>query len=238
MIDRKVIAHRFGAGLGPESTLAALNESLKLGVTWVEFDASLLKDGTVIVFHDDTFNRCTDGEGKLSDKTWEAVQQMSYLHKKFKSEKILELGQALEILNQHGLKINLEIKVNGSEEKELVEAVHALTKKVWARPDDLIFSSFNHKALLHLRTLDDQAPIAHLFENLPSDWQKQAEAVSAISIHIDAKIEDDKINQIKQAKYPLYAYTVNTLSKAESLFAKGVDGVFTDQPNIFPADWR
>jgi glycerophosphoryl diester phosphodiesterase len=242
MIDRKVIAHRFGAGLGPESTVAALNNALDLGVSWMEFDASLLKDGTVIVFHDDTFDRCTNATGVLSETNWDTVQKMdagSWFDDTFKGEKILELGQALEILDQKGVKINLEIKVNHTEEVQLVDTVLALTHKIWTRPNDLIFSSFSHCALVHLHCLDNKAPIGHLFEELPFDWLEQAQAVSALSIHVDAdKITPDQIKQIKNASYLLHAYTVNDLEKAKSLFDLGVDSIFTDYPDRFPDEWR
>lgn len=238
MIDSKVIAHRFGAGLAPESTLAAMNKSLELGVRWVEFDASLLKDGTVIVFHDDTFDRCTNATGPLCEQDWQSVQKMdagSWFDPTFKGEGVLELGQALQELNEKGICINLEIKVNADEQIKLVESVLALTNKFWSRPDDLIYSSFNHSALLHLRKLDQKANIGHLFEGVPPNWRVQTEAVSALTVHADADvITPEQIHEIKAANYPLYAYTVNDFQQAQDLFNLGVDGVFTDFPNHFP----
>ncbi|NVK17690.1 MAG: hypothetical protein HWE30_03215 [Methylocystaceae bacterium] len=241
MINSKIIAHRFGAGFGPENTAATLERASKMGVRWVEFDASLLKDGNVIVFHDDVFDRCTDATGPILEATLEDVRQMdagSWFDPTFKGEAILELRQALKLLNQYGMNINLEIKVNGDEGRDLVERVHTIVSQTWPNRSDLLYSSFSHEALVYLRSLDQEAQIGHLFEDLPEDWQAQAQKVNAITIHADSdEMDIDAIRGVKDAGYPLYLYTVNDAQKAESLISAGVDAIFTDHPERFPTAW-
>lgn len=237
MIESKTIAHRFGAALGPENTAATLKHAVELGVRWVEFDASLLKDGTVIVFHDEEFDRCTDKTGLLKDATWDDVSQMdggSWFSPDFKGEPILELGAALRLLDDVGMNINLEIKVNGPEHVELTERVHEIVAKNWSGKNKLLYSSFSHDALVHLRKIDSTAQIGHLFEHLPSDWQNQAEAVKAITIHADVdELSAADIQAVKAAGYPLYLYTVNDVAQGLTLLDQGVDAVFTDCPDAF-----
>ncbi len=241
MIDSKIIAHRFGATLGPENTKAALMRSLEIGVQWVEFDASLLKDGNVIVFHDETFDRCSDHSGPVADATLEEVRKIdggSWFSPAYKNEKILELTEALEILQNHQVKINLEIKANGDEAIELTEAVYRIVTKAWPHAEDLLYSSFSHDALMHLRKLNPQAAIGHLFEKMPMDWQEQAQEVQALSIHGDADEFDlSHIQAVKKAGFKLYLYTVNDVKRAQELIAFGTDSIFTDSPHLFDPCW-
>lgn len=237
MSETKIIAHRFGAALGPENTAATLKRAVDLGVRWVEFDASLLKDGTVIVFHDEEFDRCTDKTGALKEATWDDVCQMdggSWFGHDFKGEPILELGAALRLLDNVGMNINLEIKVNGTEHVELTERVHQSVEENWSGKSKLLYSSFSHDALVHLRKIDETAQIGHLFEDLPIDWQTQAEAVQAMTIHADVdELSRADIKAVKVAGYPLYLYTVNDIDQGLKLLDQGVDGLFTDCPDAF-----
>lgn len=239
MIESKTIAHRFGAALGPENTAATLKRAVELGVRWVEFDASLLKDGAVIVFHDEEFDRCTDKTGLLKDATWDDVSQMdggSWFSPDFKGEAILELGAALRLLDEIGMNINLEIKVNGPEHVELTERVHQIVAQNWSGKNKLLYSSFSHDALVHLRKIDSTAQIGHLFEGLPSDWQDQVEAVKAVTVHADVdELNAADIQAVKAAGYPIYLYTVNNVDQGLNLLDHGVDAVFTDCPDAFKA---
>ncbi len=72
-----VIAHRGGAGLFPENTLYAFEQSWKLGVDVLELDVRETADGKLVVMHDRTVNRTTDGEGQISDMTLETVKKLN-----------------------------------------------------------------------------------------------------------------------------------------------------------------
>ncbi|NJM54345.1 MAG: glycerophosphodiester phosphodiesterase, partial [Blastocatellia bacterium] len=72
-----VIAHRGGAGIFPENTLYAFQESWKLGVDILEMDIWETADGKLVVFHDKTLNRTTDGEGNIGEKTLEEIKKLN-----------------------------------------------------------------------------------------------------------------------------------------------------------------
>lgn len=237
MIDSKIIAHRFGAGDRPESTAAALKNAVAAGVTWVECDASLLGDGNVIVFHDDRFDRCTNKTGRLIDANLDDVKKMdagSWFDPIYKGERILELKEALSLLESNRLNINLELKVNGDEAQQLVDTVCKIVTQTGYNPQNLLYSSFSHEALQHLRHLDPHARIGCLFECLPKNWLQQARTVQAATIHGSVDhFDEQSIHHVKKAGYPLYLYTVNKTEQAEQLFAQGVDAIFTDFPRLF-----
>ena len=61
----RIVAHRGASRVAPENTLAAFREAAAQGARWIEFDVSLLGDGTPVIFHDPTLDRCTDATGPL-----------------------------------------------------------------------------------------------------------------------------------------------------------------------------
>lgn len=241
MIDSQVIAHRFGAGLGPENTRAALLESLKLGVRWFECDVCLIRNDAVVIFHDSHLDRCTNYTGETADISLTDIQQLdagAWFSDVFRGEKVLELGEALSLLQQHNACVNLELKIHNSEDLALVEQVHRVVQSHWRFPDRLVYSSFSHLALNALRNLDSSANIGHLFATLPKNWKVLADKVKAQTIHGDVgKLSLDDIQSVKDAGYPVFLYTINDREIAENLIAAGVDGVFTDFPNLFDQNW-
>ena len=71
-----VIAHRGGAGLAPENTVVAFDNAVALGVDILEFDVHLTKDKQIVVFHDRTLERTTNGQGLLVEKTWSELSAL------------------------------------------------------------------------------------------------------------------------------------------------------------------
>src|SRR5512137_114803 len=63
----QIIAHRGGPAYAPENTLAAFRHAITLGVDWLELDVHLSRDGEVVVIHDETVNRTTNGVGRVAD---------------------------------------------------------------------------------------------------------------------------------------------------------------------------
>ena len=67
--DQQVVAHRGGAALAPENTLTAFQNAVTVGAKWIEFDIHRTKDGELVIMHDDTVDRTTNGSGMIKDMT-------------------------------------------------------------------------------------------------------------------------------------------------------------------------
>src|SRR5690606_12298150 len=114
----RTIGHRGCAAHAPENTLAGLREAAKRGVTWVEIDVCLLRDGTPIIIHDNKVDRTTDGTGLLADLDWGQVAGLdagSWFDAKFAGERVPRLDDGLTEVQGLGLGLNLELKVHGDE---------------------------------------------------------------------------------------------------------------------------
>jgi glycerophosphoryl diester phosphodiesterase len=113
IIDPPLIAHRGASAYAPENTLAAFIKAQQLGVRWVEFDVMLTRCGEVVVIHDETLERTTDGVGEVSHYPYSYLQTLdagSWFGAQFKGEKIPTLKEVLVFLAQHSMCVNVEVK--------------------------------------------------------------------------------------------------------------------------------
>ena len=91
----KVIAHRGASGQAPENTLAAIHKALAIGVDMIEMDVRQTRDGAIVLMHDRTLNRTTNGKGRVAKKSLSELQTLdagSWFDPSFANERIPELG--------------------------------------------------------------------------------------------------------------------------------------------------
>ena len=233
MLMSKLIGHRGVASLAPENTLAGIRKAKELGLDWIELDVTLLGDDQPVMIHDGKLNRTTDHCGHIKSFDLQAMHDVDagrWFSDEFVGEKVPTLIQALELIKELGLGLNLELKVNRCNTRQLAHIAGQDLSHANFPDDKLVVSSFNHKALRYFRTVSN-APIGCLFGSLPLNWQHRAKQVNAQTIHVSgARLTEKKAAAIKKAGYELYCYTVNNSDDAKQLMGWGVDGVFTDEP--------
>jgi glycerophosphoryl diester phosphodiesterase len=231
----RIIAHRGASAVAPENTLAAFRAAAAAGARWVEFDASLTRDGRPVVFHDDRLERTSDGAGLLAETTFEVLKHLdagSWFAPAFAGEMIPTLEEALETLAELRLGFNMEIKPDRGREAETAHAALVAATAMW--PVDAatpLVSSFSRISVAVARDEAPQWPRSFLFDRRPEDWRAlgtelKVAGFGANQAHLDAV----QVRDIKDAGYKLTAYTVNDLERARTLFDWGVDAVFSDTP--------
>lgn len=230
-----VIAHRAGAGFAPENTLAAIQQCAERKILQLEMDVCLLGDHTPVMFHDPTWERCSNGAGLLRRTDWDTAQRFDLgagFNERFRGEKLAKLGDALSLIAKHRLWLNLELKLHEADQAEaLVQQTVRVLSQVNLPTPQLLVSSFNHHALQLFYQAMPEVPMGCLFERLPDDWQQQASSVEAVAIHVNARyLKPHQATEVKQAGYNLLCFTVNEQSQAQGLFDMGVDAVFSDHP--------
>jgi glycerophosphoryl diester phosphodiesterase len=153
----QVIAHRGGASYEPENTLVAFQNSINQGVDWLEFDVQMTKDGVLVVIHDETVDRTTDGTGSVHEMTLEQIRSLDA----GKGEKVPTLEEVLDLAKAHGVKILPETKsahlYPGIEEKLL----QALEGDDYL--DQAVIQSFEPNSLDKLHKLNPQAKLCALY---------------------------------------------------------------------------
>ena len=127
MPSRGICAHRGASETHPENTLSALREAIRLGAQMIEFDVALTKDGQLVLMHDDTIDRTTNGKGAVANWTLCELKKLdagTWKNAKFKSERIPTLDEALAIMPAN---IWLNVHLKGD-----VELAEKVTKRIAA----------------------------------------------------------------------------------------------------------
>lgn len=235
-----VIGHRGAASHAPENTLAGIRKAAALGVRMIEVDAKLTSDGVPILMHDDALDRTTSGFGPVREKSLAAIRTLdagSWFGDGFADEPVPTLAEALDLCLSLGLAVNLEIKPCKGRERETAEASLAAARDIWPsdRPPPLI-SSFARASLVAALELAPDWPRGYLFDRRPKNWRAEIEALEPSTLNTAHKRLTAKIAaELKATGFPLLAYTVNDPKRARELFEMGVDGVFSDAPDVILA---
>ena len=237
ILNTKVMGHRGAALLAPENTLSSIRAAAAAGATWVEIDVYLIAEGGLVIFHDDTLERCTNGEGVTRDAQLNYVIGLDAGAKfsaDFAGEKVPTLLEALECIQSLGLGLNLEIKHDGADVETIVPAVMEMLKTHWLDNNKLMISSFNHAALQMSYGINSDRHLAQLYEDIPDNWQEELESIQAYSLNCDySRLTETQAKAVKAAGYKLLCYTANDPQAVESHWAWGMDAVITDDPSKF-----
>ena len=227
------IGHRGASGLTPENTKIAFFKALDLGADAVEFDVQLTRDEVVVVIHDETLDRTTDGSGKIADTDFETIRDLdagSWFGAAFAKIEVPTLGEVLQALGKRCL-INIELKPDARGDA-LVK--HVVTEVAhFDLFDNIVFSSFDVEALAALRRMVPNVRLAVVFAG---DGEERAmgaaRRLDAESINPDVSLVDDHL--IAKAHgwgFDVWAWTANDRKEITRLCSLGIDGIFSDYPD-------
>lgn len=229
----KILAHRGASGTAPENTISSFKKALADGCDGFEFDVQQTQDGKLVVFHDWTLERTTNGKGKLKDYTLSELKKLdagSWFSNKFVGETIPTLEEVLDIIPDDKL-VNIELKEEYSAEREtekkLLEIIKNYPKK------NIVVSSFSHNLLRNLKKLDDTVKIGLLFESSLVNLDKYIESLDfdIFSLHPSKNfLKESDIKLLKSKDIEINVWTVNTKEDYNFLKKMGVDAIITNYP--------
>jgi glycerophosphoryl diester phosphodiesterase len=230
-----IFAHRGASEYAPENTLAAFELAVQQKADAVELDAKLTADGQVVVMHDQTVDRTTNGRGRVGEMTLAQLRQLdagSHFAPAFYGERIPTLDEVFDALGEK-IFINVELTNYASMADSLPEIVADLVRR-HQLVERVIFSSFNPFALLRARRRLPGPPIGLLAQpGKPGAWARTW--IGRIIGYNSINPEKGDVNMHflenahKHGKRVL-AYTVNQAEEIQRLFQLNVDGIFTDNP--------
>jgi len=223
------IGHRGAYGYAPENTLKSFQKAIELGVDVIELDVQVCKSGELVVIHDDTVDRTTNGSGlvkklKLTDlKKFDAG----------KGERIPILEEVLGLVNRK-VRVNIELK-GPKTAKPVMRLINEYIKNKGWNLDDFVISSFSRKELKAARRLNPLISIGFLisrFRLLDHWWLSFAKKIRANFIGPSLKITSKRLIR-KAHKHGLrvYIWTVNESKDIERMRKWEADGVFSNFPD-------
>ena len=240
-----IMAHRGHSSHYPENTLAAFRAAIAAGAHMVELDVNLSQDRRLIVIHDESVDRTTDGGGSVQAQTAVQLSRLdagSWFDPKFAGEKIPTLEQVLEALKGR-IGVNIEIKPEAFEAHGPQDAVE---RQVWERvramgmQDDVLVSSFEWRALERLRNLDFGIALG-LLSDMPANdslfhWYQR---VQGFSWHPDYRVlTPSQVKTLHNMGARVFPYAVDGKIDIPGMLSMGVDGLILDDPRQVSADFR
>ncbi|MCQ8211062.1 glycerophosphodiester phosphodiesterase [Cetobacterium somerae] len=229
----EILAHRGASGTAPENTIAAFKKALVDGCDGFEFDVQQTKDGEIVVFHDWTLERTSNGNGYLRDHTLEELKKLdvgSWFNDNFKGEKIPTLEETLNIIPDDKL-INIELKEEHSIERGTEKKVLDIIKKYPTK--NIIVSSFSHNLLKNLKELDNSIKVGILLECALVNLDLYIEN---LGFKIDAYhpgksfLNKKDVDYLNSKGIDINVWTVNTTKDFNLLKDMGVTRVITNFP--------
>lgn len=234
----KIYAHRGYSAKYPENTLPAFEAAANLPIEGVEFDVHLTKDQQVVVIHDESINRTSNGIGYVKDMTLQELREFDYgswFSEEFVGAKIPTLEEVLSVFRGTNLRVNIELKsdifVYEGLEKLVLQKAAALKMK-----DQVVISSFDHEAVARSAELAPDVENAALFVNTILDIAEYQEKLPAKALHVSLPSALRRpIREAIEKGSVVRVWTVNKIEHAALLLHTGIDAIFTDEPEMMLA---
>lgn len=230
----KVYAHRGASGHAPENTMAAFRKAVELGSCGIECDVQLTRDGRLVICHDETLERTTDGKGFIKDHSYSELMELDaggWFDNRFRNERIPELSQLLRLVRDHHMLLNIEIKSGivlypGIEDKIIAQV------KEFGLQDSVIISSFNHYSVKKCRDIAPDIKTGILYmEGLYEPWNYMKALDCQCAHPFYMALAPEIARELKARGYQINVFTVNDPQEALKLAEAGVDGIITNYPD-------
>lgn len=218
-----IFGHRGAAGLAPENTLLSVRRALEFGANGIEVDVHFV-DGRLVVMHDETVDRTTNGRGRLAEFSFGQLRALDA----GLGEVIPTLKEIVDLIPQ-GKILNVELKGEGTA-IPVGELFNSLIQEGAWRASDILVSSFEPAELRPLS--NSEFPLAILFNRPPRDFFVTAHNLGAIAVNPHRRYATAPfVLSAHENGLRVFPYTANLPRDIRRLYNAGVDGLFTDFPD-------
>lgn len=231
----KNFAHRGFSGKYPENTLLAFKKAVEESVDGIELDVQFTKDKEIVIIHDETIDRTTDGKGNVFDYTYEELEKFdaSYIYKgKMGFNKIPTLREYFELIKETNIITNIELKTGVNEYLGIEEKVLELIKE-FHMEERVIISSFNHYSVLRMKKIAPQIKCGFLSETWIIDSGKYTKNFNVECYHPQfSMLTKEMVKELKSFGIEINTWTVNKEEDIKDLILKGVDILIGNYPDL------
>ena len=223
------IGHRGAKGHIAENTIASIHKAIELGSDGIEIDVFLCKSGEIVLFHDKTLEKLTNGDGNIEDKNLKELRKLKVLNSSYSIPTLEEVLKSID----KDVFLNIELKGRNTAQGSL----DLIRKYIWKNKielNNILFSSFNWEELKDLRSLSDKVQLALITEEDPLLAIDFAIQLNAVAINPNYKdLNKKNISKINEKGLKIYTWTVNSKIQIDRLKALNVNGIITDYPDRF-----
>jgi glycerophosphoryl diester phosphodiesterase len=234
-----IIGHRGYHAKYPENTIASFEAAIEAGATMIELDVMLSRDRKLVVIHDATLERTTNGHGSVADLTLTELKQLdagSWVDTKFADQPIPELSEVLDQVNGR-VYINIEIKSDAYEPRHPPDAIEKQVIKLLRHKnllDTCMISSFDVNILEQVAFMKNPPAIAFISKKPATPKTVQmCTRLNTFSWHPDHRVVTrNQVEQMHEAGIRVFPYNVNTFEGYSRIRNMEVDGVITNDPEL------
>lgn len=233
-----IFAHRGASAYAPENTLPAFELAIQQNADVIELDAKLSADGHVVVIHDQSVDRTTNGSGRISELTLARLRELdagSHFSNAFHGEHIPTLEEVLEICAGR-IFLNIELTNYWAPFDTLPMKVAQLIE-LSDLAEQILVSSFHPIPLRRFHHLLPSIPIGFLAKRgaagaISRSWVGNA-LIPYQAIHLEKNdISPALMTKMHQSGKRVHAFTVNSADEMAKLLSLNIDGIITDDPII------
>lgn len=228
------VAHRGASASAPENTMAAFEKAIELGADAIELDLHVSREGELVVIHDQTLDRSTDGQGPVHARSVPELKQLDagrWFDERFTGQRIPTLA---EVLNRFAGKIvlALEVKAGSAFFPGIEEQVVTILREHQAI-SQVAVASFDHHALFRLKELEPSLRTAALLVGRPVLMPVIANACKADAMALECNlVTNTEVEACHAAGLQLVVWVVNEPALMGHFIDLGVDGIITDRPDL------
>lgn len=235
-----IASHRGGGATAPENTLPAIRAAIAHGFDYVEVDLALTADGHVVLMHDATVDRTTDGTGRVADLTLAQVRALDaggWFAPEFVGTRVPTGDELLEVLEATRGRAILDLKGIWT-----AAAATALVDDVRGRGLErrVAVASFDARTLAYVEARSSVVTRLSILKRLPADVVEAALQVRARGIVVDRRAlaaRPEIVDDLHEAGLRVIVYTLNDDRQFDAVTELGVDGIVTDDPHLL-GDWQ
>jgi glycerophosphoryl diester phosphodiesterase len=218
------IAHRGASGHEPENTLSSFQKAIDLNANMIEFDVRCSKDGELVVIHDETVDRTTNGRGKVRNKELGAIKLLNAGG----GQQVPTLHEAMSFIGNRCL-VNIELVEYGTATllKEALQPFYYMR-------DSIVISSFLFRELKRLHYYMPNINVSYLADTLTVHNIKEISQLTIYSLNINKDlVDEDLVKWLHALAFRVFVFTINTEEDFQRMKSLEIDGIFTDYPDIF-----
>lgn len=225
-----VIAHRGASSYAPENTLAAFDLALEMGVRQIELDVDFTRDGHIVVIHDDTVDRTTNGSGPVTSHTLAALRELdagSSFAARFAGARIPTFE---EVLERYQGRAHIHTEIKGRSPQLARETADLIRRHGMAR--DVTMTSFQYARLEELRSHAPELPAGWLIRELTDATVAQARAIGLAQICPRANtVTPELVRSLHAEGFVVRAWGVTTEALMREVVEAGADGMTANFPD-------
>ncbi|MBN1559131.1 T9SS type A sorting domain-containing protein [candidate division KSB1 bacterium] len=226
----KIIAHRGASSVAPENTLAAFSKAVEFESDYFELDVQVSADDSLVLMHDETVDRTTDGAGKVSSLSFEQLRSLdagSWFAAEFAGERIPTLAEALDLALASSYRAGVVIEIKANTATIVEKAVAEVVKR--QMQDRVIVSSFTFDHLSRVKNVDATIPV-QLFGTITESHIDQVAGIGGEWVGTDGAITQPFLAAAHAKNVLVNKWTVNSAAEMSSLMQLGLDAMTTNYP--------